>query len=348
MGEKIKVMVVDDSAFMRRALSNIINSDDNLLVVATAINGDDAIKKIPIVKPDVITLDVIMPKMNGLETLKYIMEHFPTPVVMVSSQTDENSDVTVRCLELGALDVVHKPSGSVSLDMYKKENLIIEKIIHAAKANLNAHKEEKTPEILKSINKSNDSGIKNIVGLGISTGGPKTLLNIIPALPEKLGAPVLIAQHMPENFTKSFADRLNELSRIYVKEAEDGEDLKNNVVYIAKGGHQLLLNKGRHGYFLKVDKLPETIYKPSVDLLLSSIAENFNGKMIGIVMTGMGSDGSIGLKRLKDKGGYAIVQDKETSVVCGMPCAARKVVKVDKVLPFNKIPEEIVKFLNNG
>ncbi len=347
MEDKIRVMVVDDSAFMRRILSNIINSDEQLTVVATAMNGEDAIKKIPIIEPDVITLDVIMPKMNGLETLKYIMEHFPKPVIMISSQTDEHSDVTIRCFEMGAIDVIHKPSGSVSLDIYKKQNLIFEKIKYAANANLQIDNNKVEESVHIKFAKFEDfEGIRTIVGVGISTGGPKTLFKIIPMFPEKLGAPILISQHMPENFTKSFADRLNELSSLYVKEAEDGEIVKNNTVYIAKGGHQLLLrNSGEH-YFLRVSKLPETIYKPSVDLMFNSISENFSGYIVGVIMTGMGKDGSEGLKRIQSKDGYIIAQDKETSVVCGMPCAARKAVKVDKVLAYNKIPAEVVRIIS--
>ena len=346
----ISVMVVDDSAFMRKILSDLINSSKDLKVVATSHNGKDAIVKIPIVKPDVITLDIIMPEMDGIETLKYIMAHFPTPVIMVSSLTDDNSKETTEALILGAVDFVHKPSGSISLDMYKKKEQLIEKIKAAAKSNLQIYKEDLKKGKVNKVKITKNyikNEIESIIGIGISTGGPRALLNMIPLFPENIGAPILISQHMPERFTKSFAERLDEVSTIKVKEAEDGEELKNDIVYIAKGNHHLLLkrkdNDGK--YILRTPKEPETIYKPSVDLMFESIAKNFSGNIIGIIMTGMGNDGSKGLVYVKEKGGYIIAQNEETCVVFGMPSSAIKEGIVDIVIPYMSIPEIVLKRL---
>lgn len=333
MSNKIRVLVVDDSTFMRHVIAGIINSDPQLEVIATAKNGEEAIRKVADLRPDVITLDIEMPRMNGLDALKYIMKNFPTPVIVLSALTQEGAEYTFKALEYGAVDFIAKPSGYISLDLHKIRYEIISKIKVAASANL--LKTKIKPSVIESFEPT-----ERVIIMGASTGGPQTLAYILESLPPNI-PPILIVQHMPEGFTKPFAERLNRLCEFEVKEAEEGEYISRGLVLVAPGGFHMTVSKtGR----IQLHRGP-LIHgvRPAVDPLMESAAESFGSKTIGVLLTGMGRDGAYGMKKIKEKGGFTIAQDKRTSVVFGMPRAAIEEGCVDVVLPLHKIPFEIMR-----
>lgn len=238
----IRVLVVDDSAFMRKMISDFLTEEKQIEVIGTARNGEEALKKIELLKPDVITLDIEMPVMNGTDTLRKIIELYQLPVIMVSSQTQQGKECTINCLEIGAFDFITKPSGSISLDLYKIKEQLVERVIAAG---LSGQQKAAAPAVIRpepkriakpAVSQSKSGTDRHIVCIGTSTGGPRALQKVIPKLPKDLNAPVVVVQHMPEGFTASLADRLNHLSDIHVKEAKDGEAALNGCVYIAPGG----------------------------------------------------------------------------------------------------------------
>ena len=350
MASLIKVMVVDDSAFMRKVISEILSEEDDIEVIAKARNGVDALKKIKKEKPDVITLDVEMPKMNGIELLENLMEKHPLPVIMLSKLTSEESKIAVKALQLGAFDFLAKPSGSISLDIEIVKEELLTKVRLAAKASIqkkvkkqNVEDEikprDKVSKRRKKANMIKGSKGKQLVVIGASTGGPKALKEVITLLPKNFSAPILIVQHMPPGFTTSLADRLDKRSAITVKEAETGDRLKAGTALLAPGDYHMLLNSNKIE-LSQENKLHNV--RPSVDKTLESVVKNYDGNIIGVLLTGMGSDGAKGLELVKEFGGQTIAQDKETSVVYGMPKAAVELGVVDQVLPINKIAKEIV------
>lgn len=361
--EKIKVLIVEDSAFMRKLIIEFMSEEDRIEVIGTARNGKEALKKIEESKPDVITLDVEMPVMNGLEALKIIMEKFPTPVIMLSSITREGTNSTFTAMNMGAFDFVAKPSGSISLDLHKIKQVLIEKIIAASKASVH-HLQKSYINVENSVSASNkyskiesetkksnnfknwNSGKKKLVVIGTSTGGPRALQAVLTRLPRNLNAPVLIVQHMPAGFTKSLADRLNGLSSITVKEAEDGEILHIGTAYIAPGGYHLKVKKIGANLAASLDKSePRSGHRPSVDVLFESVSEFPEFDKVAVIMTGMGSDGSKGLIQMKNSGDVkAIAESRETSIVFGMPKAAIATSLVDSVEDIDKIAETIVTY----
>jgi two-component system, chemotaxis family, protein-glutamate methylesterase/glutaminase len=361
--EKIKVLIVEDSAFMRKLISAFLAEDSRIEVIGIARNGNEAIGKIKENKPDVITLDVEMPVMNGIEALKIIMEQFPTPVIMLSSTTREGTDNTFTAMSSGAFDFIAKPSGAISLDLHKIKEELIEKIIAASSANV--HRLQKSQinvetsvsdgnkyskiksETNKSINLKNwDSSNKKLVVIGTSTGGPRALQAVLTKLPRNLEAPVLIVQHMPPGFTKSLAERLDTLSEITVKEAENGEIIQKGTAYIAPGGCHLKLKKVGRSLAIMIDKSEvRNGHRPSVDVLFESASEFQEFSKIAVIMTGMGSDGSKGLVQLKQTGNVrAIAESRETSIVFGMPKAAIATSLVDSVEDLEKIANTIVTY----
>lgn len=247
----IRVLVVDDSAFMRKMISDFLTEEKQIEVIGTARNGEEALKKIELLKPDVITLDIEMPVMNGTDTLRKIIEIYQLPVIMVSSQTQQGKECTINCLEIGAFDFITKPSGSISLDLYKIKEQLVERVIEAGRSTQQKaaaptviRPEPKPKPIAKPVWSQPKSGpSRHIVCIGTSTGGPRALQKVIPKLPKDLNAPVVVVQHMPEGFTASLADRLNHLSDIHVKEAKDGEAAINGCVYIAPGEKTYPLSK---------------------------------------------------------------------------------------------------------
>ncbi len=332
----MKVLVVDDSAFMRKIVTQMIDSDPELTVVGTAFDGLNALQKIPEVRPDVITLDVNMPRMDGLTTLQKIMKQSPVPVIMLSATTQEGAEITFKALKLGAVDYIQKPSGQISLDIERVRNELVEKIKTASHANLVTHKEAARPRV--SIKREFTD---KIITIGASTGGPPALEEILCHLPKNI-PPILIVQHMPVGFTELFAKRLDRQCSFNVKEAEQDDKIKQGLALIAPAGyHMTVTGDGR----IELDD-GHTIHgvRPAVDPMMRTIAEVYQSDVIGVILTGMGRDGAQGMRAIKDNGGRTIAQNKETCTVFGMPKTAIEEGTADKILPLSKIPEQLTKW----
>ncbi len=343
----IKVLIVDDSAFMRKVLSDMIDSEESLTVIGTATDGKDALVKIEQLDPDVITLDVEMPIMDGINCLKEIMQRFPKPVIMLSSGTDHGAELTIRALDEGAVDFIAKPKNIFDIKNDKKKNEIIEKVTIAKNIKFQAFK-NKSKENESSPAVKNSKVLKYIIAIGTSTGGPKALQSVIPFLPGDIPAAVLIVQHMPPGFTNSLAERLDSKSELVVKEASHKEKILAGHVYVAPGDSHMLIETALNGdIMINLDKSPPVSgHRPSVDVMMNSLSATGLKNIIGVIMTGMGADGSVGIKRLKDiNNSYIIAQDEETSVVFGMPKMAIQTGAVDKVVSLDKISEEIIQYL---
>lgn len=345
----IKVLIVDDSAFMRSAIANMLSGDPEITIVGKAKDGIEAIEMNEKLNPDIITMDVEMPRMDGLTALKHIMEKKPVPVIMVSSLTVEGAKVTLDALDLGAVDFIPKNLSELSVNIIKIKEILIDKIKNIARKGIVKRKilpkqETKTVEVPHIMPRATGERRISIVAIGTSTGGPKALQEILPKLPKDFPVPIVIAQHMPPNFTGPFAQRLNELSRIQVKEAQNGEVIQNGVAYIAPGiGHmRLKRQKGIETVVnISTDK-EEFIYRPSVDALMISVSELYPGRALGVILTGMGNDGCMGLMALKKTGGRVFAQNEDTCVVYGMPKAVVDAGIADKILPIEEIAGEIM------
>ena len=375
----IRVLIADDSAFMRKVLSDLFNSQSDFQVVGTAVNGQDAIEKVKKLHPDVLTLDVIMPVMDGLNALAVIMEQCPLPVVMVSSTTQKGTNETIRALALGAVDFVSKAGGAISkIDTIKDE--ILAKCRLAAKAharkNFTASKPlvykpkptfdeqptrrievkrrtglvlgqkptiNRVPSTTEPVKKTITGTGKKLVVIGTSTGGPQALQAVVTRLPGNLPCGVVIVQHMPAGFTKSLADRLNSISEIAVKEAEHDEIIKPGQVYIAPGDYHLRIapaGGGERKIVLSQEPRVGNL-RPTVNYMFDSAAQ-FGRDLVSVIMTGMGADGCEGMKKIKATGGYSIAQDESSCVVYGMPKAVVDAGLADEIRPLNKIAEAIV------
>lgn len=351
----IRVLVVDDSAFMRKVISDIINNDPDMEVVGKARDGQDALKKIQELNPDVVTMDVEMPGLDGLAALKELMMIDPVPVIMISSLTKRGTEQTVKALQLGAVDFIAKPSGQISLDIDTVKDEIIHKIKTAAGTKnklANFKYQGVVSPILpvsttKKLNLS--STLDKMVFIGTSTGGPKALHEVIPRLPANINAGILIVQHMPPGFTRSLAERLDSLSQITVKEAEHGEKILPGCAYIAPGDYHLTVSRPASGLReLKVNLTkdqPRGGHRPSVDTMLESAAQHFWSDMVCIIMTGMGHDGSQGVQLVKERGGKVIAEHQSSCIVYGMPKAAVATGCVDKIVPLKDISSEVFKLL---
>ena len=336
---KIKVAVVDDSAFMRRIITDSLEIHNDIEVVAKFRNGKELIDQYEKYKPDIITLDVEMPIMNGVETLKVLKEkRILCPVIMLSSLTSENSVHTIECLELGATDFVEKPSISIMKDSNIFGNILIEKIIAIAKSK----KDYKEESLVRKTTYSEIHKVKNpikAVVIGASTGGPKALQNVLTKLDANLNAPVFVVQHMPKGFTKAFADRLDTLCALRIVEAEHGMKREKNTVYIAKGGYHMTINKNNE---ISLNEEPPIWgVRPAVDKLFESAVDVYKGNILSVVLTGMGRDGAHGTEVIKDNGGITISEDKSTCVIYGMPRAAYATGKVDMVMELQSIAGKI-------
>ncbi|MFZ5996138.1 MAG: protein-glutamate methylesterase/protein-glutamine glutaminase [Nitrospirota bacterium] len=350
----VKILIVDDSAFMRNALSNMLASDPEIKIIGTARDGLEAIEKIENLKPDVVTMDVEMPRMDGITALKHIMETNPLPVIMVSSITTEGAKATLDALDHGAVDFIPKNLSELSVNIVKIKEILIEKIKHIGRKGIVKRKVRPVPrplaappplEMPRAI-PARTTGERRVgvVSIGTSTGGPKALQEIIPKLPKNFPVPIVIAQHMPPNFTGPFAERLNQLSQIDVKEAVEGEMLRPGLALVAPGrGHMRVTRvKGIETVVSISENKEDFIYRPSVDALMSSVAEFFPGRALGVILTGMGNDGLKGLTALKKSGGRIFAQNEETCVVYGMPKAVVDAGLADKVLYLEEIAGEIV------
>lgn len=327
----VKLMIVDDSAFMRKIIADSVENIEGITVAGIARNGMDALEKIDRIKPDVITLDIEMPKLNGIETLKEIKKGCKTPVIMLSSI--KKTAVTFEALELGAIDFIEKPENlNANLDEFQKE--LEFKINSLVCSKTHVKKEKRVENPSKNLDK-----VDSIV-IGSSTGGPKALVYLVENFPDRINIPIFIVQHMPKGFTLSFAERLDKLTRAKVLEAKDNMKIEKGCIYLAPGDFHLRLEGG----LIKLDK-EEKIHgvRPAVDYLFETAAEIYKEKLVGVILTGMGKDGTIGMRSVKRAGGLTIAQDEESSVVFGMPGSAIAKGVVDKVLSL----EDISKTLNN-
>ncbi|GAC1515362.1 MAG: chemotaxis response regulator protein-glutamate methylesterase [Gemmatimonadaceae bacterium] len=342
------VLVVDDSAFMRKIVSEIIGGTDDFYVVGTARNGQDAIEKVHALEPAIVTLDVEMPELDGLQALGYIMSEAPRPVVMLSAAAARGGDdPTLRALELGAVDFVRKPSGPVSGDIDMVRDRLLSALRAAAQVNMRGVGMLARPRRLDRLARAGHRrGATSVVVIAASTGGPRALADVIPGLPADLGAAVLVVQHMPRGFTGSFAQRLDGMSAMSVREAEDGEAVEDNHVYIAPGGRHMRIQGGDGRPVVSLDDTPPIWgVRPSADPLFRSVADVFGPAVVGVVLTGMGRDGAAGLRAVRDAGGGAIVQDRGTSVIFGMPQAAYLTAGADRVAALTDVPAAIVESL---
>jgi len=344
----IRVLVVDDSAFMRTALSRMIASESGFEVAATACNGADALAKIAALDPDVVTLDVEMPGLDGLQTLRSIMNQFPRPVLMVSAVTDKDAHSTFDALAAGAFDYVPKQLSSTSLDILHIRPDLIAKIRAAAQS----RKPQSGDALPKKPPRSSRSAtltaafpsVPAIVALGTSTGGPRALQEILPLFPHDLSVPILIVQHMPPGFTAPFAHRLNTLCAVAVREAGHGECIQPGVVYIAPAGvHMRVRRLSDSRAIIFLDAHPEDyLHVPSIDVLMTSVAEAFGNLALGVIMTGMGSDGAAGMQAIYRQGGITIGQNEATCTVYGMPRACVELGILSRVVPLTQIPGQIL------
>lgn len=358
---KITALVVDDSPLMRKIITDILNASGKVQVLDTAMNGQAALQKIEALNPDVITLDVDMPIMDGFTCLKKIMENRPRPVIMLSGLTQEGALLTIRCLETGAFDFVSKPLGGLSKDIEKVGEEILEKVIEAynnksriALKKLAQKKDDGaaaakplfSPEKKLAMARPAAGASSCVVGIGISTGGPVALRQVLPLLPPDFPGTVLV-QHMPDTFTKAFAQRLDAESQVEVKEAEDGDLVKVGRVLVAPGNFHMRVKKDRG--FLKVclsKEDPVSGHRPSVDVLFQSLAEEVGSKAVAVIMTGMGRDGASGIGMIKQAGGYAMAQDEASCTVFGMPKVAIKEEAVNEVVPLSKISARLISAAN--
>ncbi len=349
---KVKVLIVDDSVFMRKAIEAMLAKEPDMEVVGLAVNGQEAVDMTAELKPDIITLDIEMPVMDGLTALEIIMDKNPTVTIMVSSLTQTGADATLKALDLGAVDFIPKESnsfGGLGLERELKEKirkfaknsammkLITSKRLTSAKSNVATAASAATKLMTKK------GANKSIVALGTSTGGPQSLQKVIPLLPADLGVPIVITQHMPPNFTASLAARLDSLSKLQVIEAQGKEKLEPNVVYIAKGGQHLTFRKVGASIYTELTKEPSDLFNiPSVDVMVSSLTKLYKDDILGVIMTGMGSDGAIGLKELHAAGGTIVSQDEASCVVYGMPKSVVDLGIAHEIVPLEEISKRII------
>lgn len=357
---RIRVLVIDDSAFMRRNLPRILESDPEITVVGTAADGAEGLQKILELRPDVVTLDVMMPVMDGLTALKHIMREAPTPVVMLSSTTSDGARETIKALGLGAVDYVTKPSGPTSLDIEKVSLELLEKVRAAYIGRIKVAAEadvarEKFRAITEELqrgqpkpvtvprSRARPGGGKQLIAIAASTGGPAALQLVLPHLPSDLSAGLVIVQHISAGFTQALAERLNDLSQIRVKEAEDGELITPGIALISPAEIHLTVARREAGLVVRLIAEPaNALHRPSADVLFDSIASGCAAETCAVILTGMGDDGALGLRAIREAGGYTIAQDEASSLIYGMPRRAVELNGVDVSLPLEQIAAEIV------
>lgn len=340
---KIRVLTVDDSALMRQVLGELLAHDPDIEVIGSAPDPYVAREKIKALNPDVLTLDVEMPRMDGLTFLEKLMRGHPMPVVMVSSLTEVGCQTTLRALELGAVDFITKPKIDLREGMKELSEDLKEKVKAAAKASIRARAtgngETPRPKALSSaMLKTTDT----IIAIGASTGGTEALKDVLEVLPPNT-PPIVITQHMPEHFTKTFADRLNSLCRISVKEAEDGDSVLPGHALIAPGSYHMTLARSGARYIVRINQDPPVNrHRPSVDVMFASVAQYAGSNSVGVILTGMGGDGARELLTMKQAGAFTIAQDEASCVVFGMPKEAIKLGAADRILPLQEIPSAIL------
>lgn len=362
--KEIKVLICDDSALMRRSLKRIIESDKRLKVIAAARNGEDSVAKARELNPDVITMDINMPGMDGITALQYIINESIAPVIMVSSLTREGAVATFESIALGAFDYVSKPGGTVSINMDSAKQELIKKIKAAARPGvikkLKKNRTEKSDSTAKRLQrktgqrktqtKQKNKGPKfksagfKAVALGVSTGGPKTLFDVLPLLPADFPAPLFLVQHMPGKFITPFAERINSSCEMKCVEAEPGMIVEPGTIYMGRGDCQMILHKRTDNkIMIRTPLKPETTFKPSVDITMTSVLEIFGSDTIGVLMTGMGRDGAESMVKITDAGGITIAESNESAIVFGMPREAIERGGAKIIAPSWNIAHEIMK-----
>ncbi len=337
----IHVLVVDDSSFMRNAITHLLTSDTSIEVIAAANGGKDALRKTRMLKPDVVLMDIDMPVMDGLTALSLIMEQTPTPVVMLSGLSD--AAVAIKSLELGAVDFVPKPSGRISYDIGKIKDDIISKVKVAAGVDI-----QKIIRRIKARKQKlrKPSKKKEMVVMGASTGGPRAIISILSGLKRDTAAVFLVVQHMSADFLPSFVERLKSTCPLCVSAAKNDEAIQQGHVYVAPGGCSIRVVKEDRVKKVRYDFEPSAhAVFPSIDAAMKSAANAYNGSALGVLLTGIGSDGAIGMKAIKDAGGCTIAEDKSTCLAFGMPKAAIELGCVDEVLPLQEIAPAITSML---
>ncbi|TVQ96818.1 MAG: chemotaxis response regulator protein-glutamate methylesterase [Desulfovibrionales bacterium] len=347
----ITVLVIDDSAFMRKALSTMLDGDPGIQVVGTARDGAEGLEKARQLQPDVITMDIEMPRMDGLTALRHIMMEMPRPVIMVSSLTTEGAESTLKAMELGAVDFIPKQLSRVSLDIVKIEQDLRAKVKTVAKRRFRAPRAPRRAETISPpvaekppLELVARAGIpsRDIIAIGVSTGGPPAIQKILSKLPASFPACILIAQHMPQAFTGPFAKRLDAVCQIKVKEAEPGDRVQPGVAFIAPGGQHLSIDQKVSRIDLLIGPEPkDALYKPSANVLIASVAKGVGKRGVGVILTGMGSDGLEGIKQLKQKNGYILAQDDASCVVYGMPKAIVDAGLADEILDIEDMAQGI-------
>jgi two-component system chemotaxis response regulator CheB len=360
MPSQIRIFVVDDSVVFRKLMLTTINGIPGVRTVGVASNGKEAIDTIPSVQPDLITLDLNMPIMDGLETLRELREVYPQfRVIVVSAHTNEGAQTTLKALEAGALDVITKPdSNDMDLNSKLLHDQFVSLLTKYSDSEKNLDLTSRVATVKPAPVKETATGTQHlsfsvrpeIIAIGLSTGGPSALTELLPSLPADFSLPVLIVQHMPKLFTKTLAESLERKTTIKVVEAQDGEVLKAATVYIAPGGTQMKVRKGDKGeVFVQItDEPAENFCKPSADYLFRSVAHVYGDKALGVIMTGMGSDGVLGLRLMKRQGAQVIAQDRQSCTVWGMPRMAFEAGVVDIVLPLQEIAAEIIRCAGGG
>lgn len=344
---KIKVLVVDDSAVVRQSLSRILNSDNNIEVIGVASDPFVAVRKIGKQIPDVITLDIEMPKMDGITFLQRIMSQHPIPVVIISSLTAKGSELAIRALEFGAVDIIQKDT--LSVDTFSENSQYIIDIVKAAGKSV-VRRRKRSLQVLGSIAAKSNSNLtvtsNKIIAIGASTGGTEAIKTVLEQMP--IDSPgIIIVQHMPEIFTRSFAERLNSLCKIEVKEAKDGDSILRGRALIAPGNYHMEVRRSGSKYYVRIhDGESVNRHRPSVDVLFQSVAKHAGQNAVGIIMTGMGTDGAKGLLNMKNAGAFTLAQDEKSSVIYGMPKEAVRLGAVDQVASLKSLAEYTLASIN--
>jgi two-component system chemotaxis response regulator CheB len=354
----IRTLIVDDSALIRKVLSDILNQDPKIIVIGTAVNGKDGLEKIKRLKPDVVLLDNIMPVLDGLKTLSHIMKEFPTPVIIVSVLGERAEEITLTAFEYGAVDVIEKPSGILSQSMPEMAEEICRKVRAASKANLKnlgcmRDLESRSSEISQKKEnwlRERSGSVRNVLAIGASTGGPRALEKLLGSLPADIPAAVLVVQHMPQGFTASLSKRLDAKSALRVKEAQEGDIVEEGTVLIAPGNYHMEISRNKVNGFeedtVHLSCGPKELgSRPSANVLFRSVASIYGSRVISLILTGMNCDGADGAEEVKKMGGKVIAEARSSCVIYGMPGEIVKRKLADLVLPLNEMAEEIIKII---
>jgi len=344
----IRVLVVDDSLVMRKALSRVFERADDTTVVDTASDGEEGVEKACRLEPDVVTMDVEMPTMNGIEAVRRIMDASPRPILMVSSLTEKGAEVTIEAMRAGAADFVPKGQSSATLRTNDVESTLLTKVRALARSDARLFRDDASSEPDRRTSSPSDSAPSRpdasaeLVVIGVSTGGPMALQHVIPELPAAFPVPVAVVQHMPPQFTRSLADRLDSLSALDVAEATDGMLLEPGRVAVAAGDSHLTVDRREGALTVRTPTDPDDCaHRPSVNVLFQSAADACGGNVLALVMTGMGKDGLRGARQIQDEGGTVYVQDENTSVVYGMPRVVSEAGLADGTFPLDQLPDAL-------